>query len=77
MGDTTVTMRPLEGSLPQHQTLFPTECDTSVRVDRATLVRAAKKCQALIKAKGEKGSPVTFAWSDDGSVTLRSADRHH
>jgi hypothetical protein len=56
MGDTTVTVRPLEGELPMHRSLFPTECDTSVQVDRATLVRAAKKCQALIKAKGENKS---------------------
>ncbi|WP_331757217.1 hypothetical protein OH782_42090 (plasmid) [Streptomyces sp. NBC_01544] len=70
MGDTTITMRPLEGELPRYKSLFPTECDASVQVDRATLVRAAKKCQALISAKGEKGSPVSFAWSDDGTLTL-------
>ncbi|NUK50125.1 hypothetical protein HRW14_07400 [Streptomyces lunaelactis] len=70
MGDTTITMRPLDGELPKHCHLFPTECDTSVRVDRATLVRAAKKCQALIKAKGQNGSPVSFAWDDDGALTL-------
>ncbi|MFE0200604.1 hypothetical protein ACFW0I_33345 [[Kitasatospora] papulosa] len=63
MGDTTITIRPLEGSLPKHDSLFPTECDTSVSVDRATVVRAAKKCQALIKAKGENGMPVSFAWT--------------
>ncbi|ORT54224.1 DNA polymerase III subunit beta [Streptomyces sp. CB03238] len=70
IGDTTITMRPLEGSLPKHDSLFPTECDTSVRIDRATVVRAAKKCQALIKAKGENGMPVSFAWNDDGTLTL-------
>ncbi|WP_351230129.1 DNA polymerase III subunit beta [Streptomyces sp. NPDC002133] len=70
MGDTTITMRPLEGSLPKYDSLFPTECDTSVRVDRATVVRAAKKCQALISAKGEKNTPVAFAWGDDGTLTL-------
>ncbi|MDH2393649.1 DNA polymerase III subunit beta [Streptomyces sp. HNM0663] len=70
MGDTTITMRPLEGSLPKHGSLFPTECDTSVRVDRATVVRAAKKCQALIKAKGENGMPVSFGWDADGTLTL-------
>ncbi|MER7109465.1 DNA polymerase III subunit beta [Streptomyces sp. NPDC000229] len=70
MGDTTITMRPLEGSLPKHNSLFPTERDTSVRVDRATAVRAAKKCQALIKAKGETNVPVSFAWDADGTLTL-------
>ncbi|HET6357322.1 DNA polymerase III subunit beta [Streptomyces sp.] len=70
MGDTTVTMRPLEGELPKHKSLFPTECDTSVQVDRATLVRAAKKCQALIRAKGENGMPVSFAWGDDDTLTI-------
>lgn len=70
MGDTTITMRPLEGSLPKYDSLFPTECDTSVRVDRVTVVRAAKKCQALIKAKGENGVPVSFGWDADGTLTL-------
>jgi DNA polymerase-3 subunit beta len=70
MGDTTITVRPLEGSLPKHGSLFPTECDTSVTVERATVVRAAKKCQALIKAKGENGMPVSFAWDADGILTL-------
>lgn len=70
MGDTTITMRPLDGGLPKYKSLFPTECDASVRVDRATLVRAVKKCQALIKAKSENGSPVSFVWADDATLTL-------
>ncbi|WP_406003112.1 hypothetical protein [Streptomyces sp. NBC_00829] len=70
MGDTTVTMRPLEGELPKHKSLFPTECDTSVQVDRVALVRAGKKCHALIRAKGENNSPVGFAWDDEDTLTL-------
>ncbi|WP_329583369.1 DNA polymerase III subunit beta [Streptomyces sp. NBC_01361] len=70
MGDTTITIRPLEGELPKYKSLFPTGRDVSVQADRATLVRGAKKCQALIKAKGETGSPVAFAWDDDGTLTL-------
>lgn len=68
MGDTTLTMRPLEGELPKHKSLFPTECDTSVQVDRVALVRAGKKCQALIRAKGENNSPVSFAWDDEDTL---------
>nr|WTB34378.1 hypothetical protein OG781_37125 [Streptomyces sp. NBC_00830] len=41
MGDITITMRPLEGELPKQKSLFPTECNTFVQVDRATLVRSA------------------------------------
>ncbi|MEU8708586.1 DNA polymerase III subunit beta [Streptomyces sp. NPDC048565] len=70
MGDTTITMRPLEGRLPNPTTLFPTECGLSVQVDRATAARAAKKCQALIKAKGEGGAPVSFGWDTDENFTL-------
>ncbi|MET9427833.1 MULTISPECIES: DNA polymerase III subunit beta [unclassified Streptomyces] len=70
IGDTTITTRPLDGSLPKYSSLFPAQRDVSVRVDRATVVRAAKKCQALIKAKGESGMPVSFAWADDGTLTL-------
>ncbi|HBF78529.1 MAG TPA: hypothetical protein DD420_00895, partial [Streptomyces sp.] len=66
MGDTTITMRPLEGRLPAHKSLFPAECGLSVQIDRASAVRAAKKCQALIKAKGVNGAPVAFAWGVDG-----------
>lgn len=65
MGDTTITMRSLEDRLPDLKALFPTECDLSVQIDRAAVVRAAKKCQALIKAKGENGAPVAFAWHGD------------
>ncbi|MFD6274529.1 hypothetical protein ACFWFI_02900 [Streptomyces sp. NPDC060209] len=43
-------------------------------VGRATAVRAAKKCQALIKAKGEGGAPVSFGWdTTTTSLSLRGS----
>ncbi|MFE5487498.1 hypothetical protein [Streptomyces sp. NPDC056527] len=70
LGAVTVTMRSLDGSLPKHRTLFPKICETSVQLDRATTVRAVKKCQAILNAKGSKGIPVVFAWDADGDLTL-------
>ncbi|MEU8701678.1 DNA polymerase III subunit beta [Streptomyces sp. NPDC048680] len=70
MGTTTVTIRQLEGAQIRHGALFPTTADTSLTLDRATTLRALKKCHALIKAKGETGSPVSFTWAADGSLTL-------
>ncbi|WP_331734975.1 hypothetical protein OG590_39545 (plasmid) [Streptomyces goshikiensis] len=70
LGATTITMRSLDGSLPKYGKLFPETCETSVRLDRATTVRAVKKCQAVLNAKGLKNIPVMFAWDADGSLTL-------
>ncbi|GAA2522850.1 DNA polymerase III subunit beta [Streptomyces longisporus] len=70
LGGTTITVRSLHGSLPPHNKLFPKTRKASVRIDRATAVRAVKKCHALIKAKGDKYSPVCFTWADDGTLTL-------
>ncbi|MFE5484146.1 hypothetical protein [Streptomyces sp. NPDC056527] len=70
LGAVTVTMRSLDGSLPKHRTLFPKTCDTSVQLDRATTVRAVKKCQAILTAKGLRSVPVVFAWDADGNLTL-------
>lgn len=52
LGAVTVTMRSLDGGLPEYQSLFPKTCETSVQLDRATIVRAVKKCQAILTAKG-------------------------
>ncbi|MFD5350001.1 hypothetical protein ACFWJY_41205 [Streptomyces anulatus] len=70
MGTTTVTIRQLEGAQIRHRSLFPTTADTSLTIDRATTLRALKKCHALIKAKGEPASPVSFTFAADGSLTL-------
>ncbi|MEU3466224.1 DNA polymerase III subunit beta [Streptomyces sp. NPDC006733] len=70
VGNTRITMRPLEGGLPKYTSLFPTKRETSIRVERSTLVRAVKKAAALIKAKGENGAAVTLAWSEDKVLTL-------
>ncbi|MFE5713427.1 hypothetical protein ACFQ7J_21755 [Streptomyces sp. NPDC056501] len=70
LGAVTVTMRSLDGSLPKYRTLFPKICDTSVQLDRATTVRAVKKCQAVLTAKGLRDVPVMFAWDADGNLTL-------
>ncbi|MFD3729028.1 hypothetical protein [Streptomyces sp. NPDC058671] len=70
LGAVTVTMRSLDGSLPKYQSLFPETCDTSVQLDRATTVRAVKKCQAVLTAKGLRDVPVMFVWDADGNLTL-------
>lgn len=70
LGAATITVRSLHGSLPPHTKLFPKTRNASVRINRTTAVRAAKKCHALIKAKGDKYSPVCFTWADDGTLTL-------
>ncbi|MFI6658193.1 hypothetical protein ACIBL8_22020 [Streptomyces sp. NPDC050523] len=70
LGAATITARSLHGALPPYNKLFPKARKASVRIDRATAVRAAKKCHALIKAKGDRYSPVCFAWADDGTLTL-------
>ncbi|MBT2404637.1 MULTISPECIES: DNA polymerase III subunit beta [unclassified Streptomyces] len=70
LGAITVTMRSLDGGLPKYKSLFPKTCETSVRLDRATTVRAVKKCQAVLNAKGLKNVPVMFAWDTDGNLTL-------
>lgn len=70
VGDTTLTIQQLDGDLPKYNALFPKTVDTSLTLDRATAQRALKKCRALITAKGERNSPVTFRWDDHGSLTL-------
>ncbi|MFD0271073.1 hypothetical protein ACFVGY_31575 [Streptomyces sp. NPDC127106] len=70
LGAITITMRSLDGSLPKYQSLFPKACETSVRLDRATTVRAVKKAQGVLTAKGLKGVPVMFAWDTDGNLTV-------
>ncbi|MCY0945685.1 DNA polymerase III subunit beta [Streptomyces antarcticus] len=70
LGAVTITMRSLDGSLPTYRKLFPETCDTAIRLDRATTVRATKKCQAILTAKGLKNAPVTFVWDTDGNLTL-------
>ncbi|MFJ2008031.1 DNA polymerase III subunit beta family protein [Streptomyces chartreusis] len=70
LGTATITVRSIHGSLPPHEKLFPKTRKASVRIDRATAVRAAKKCHALVKAKGDKHSPVCLTWADDGTLTL-------
>ncbi|MFG2667560.1 hypothetical protein ACGFY6_25375 [Streptomyces sp. NPDC048387] len=70
LGAITITMRSLDGSLPKYGKLFPETCETSVRLDRATTVRALKKAQGVLTAKGLKNSPVMLAWDTDGNLTL-------
>ncbi|TDU67972.1 DNA polymerase-3 subunit beta [Streptomyces sp. KS 21] len=70
LGAATITMRSLDGSLPKYVNLFPKTSETAVRLDRATTVRATKKCQAILTAKGLKNAPVVFSWDADGSLTL-------
>ncbi|MFE4205482.1 hypothetical protein ACFRSX_30885 [Streptomyces goshikiensis] len=70
LGAITITMRSLDGSLPKYGKLFPETCETSVRLDRATTVRAVKKAQGVLTAKGLKNVPVMFVWDTDGNLTL-------
>ncbi|MFI8008211.1 hypothetical protein [Streptomyces sp. NPDC086010] len=70
MGTTTVTIRQMAGSQVGHAAFFPKAVDTSLTIDRATALRALKKCHAMIKAMGGKESPVTFAWAETGTLTL-------
>ncbi|MGO4461784.1 hypothetical protein AB4039_31515 [Streptomyces sp. M-16] len=70
LGAITITMRSLDGSLPKYGKLFPEMCETSVRLDRATTVRAVKKAQGVLTAKGLKNVPVMFVWDTDGNLTL-------
>ncbi|WP_328940288.1 hypothetical protein OG259_00275 [Streptomyces sp. NBC_00250] len=68
LGGITLTMRPLEGSLPKYRSLFPQTSATSARLDRATTVRAVKKCQAIQRAKWLKDVPVAFVWDTGGHI---------
>ncbi|MDH6545085.1 DNA polymerase III subunit beta [Streptomyces sp. SPB4] len=70
LGAITITMRSLDGSFPKYGKLFPETCETSVRLDRATTVRAVKKAQGVLTAKGLKNVPVMFVWDTDGNLTL-------
>ncbi|MGQ4733351.1 DNA polymerase III subunit beta family protein [Streptomyces sp. Ju416(a)] len=70
MGDTTLTIQPREGTPPGYAALFPTTADTSLTLDRPTAQKALKKCAALIAASGERGSPVTLRWDENGTLTL-------
>ncbi|MFI8200999.1 hypothetical protein ACIF6K_31505 [Streptomyces sp. NPDC085942] len=69
----TITVRDLEGALPDLTKLFP-NADTvgsTLALDRATTQRAVKKCRAMITAKGGTWhTPVTLRWDDDGCLTL-------
>ncbi|WP_331728761.1 DNA polymerase III subunit beta [Streptomyces anulatus] len=68
--DTTLTIRELDGKLPHYDSLFPTTVDTSLTLERPTAQRALKKCAALIAASGQRGSPVTLRWDENGTLTL-------
>ncbi|MFE1335888.1 DNA polymerase III subunit beta family protein [Streptomyces microflavus] len=70
MGTTTVTIRQLEGAQIPHGALFPKNADTSLTIDRATALRALKKCHAMIKAMGSTSSPVTLMWDETGALSL-------
>ncbi|MEV5203241.1 DNA polymerase III subunit beta [Streptomyces sp. NPDC053720] len=68
-GTMTITSRPLDGHFPKHSSLFPTERDMVVAIDRDAAVRATKKCQALAKAKGQTLTPVSLEWDADAILT--------
>ncbi|MFB7597597.1 hypothetical protein [Streptomyces sp. NPDC056160] len=70
LGDTTITVRSREGKFPTYASFFPSEFVASVRMDRATLVRAAKKGRAMTQAVGYKHSPVALHWDAAGALAL-------
>ncbi|MGW2686447.1 DNA polymerase III subunit beta family protein [Streptomyces sp. NPDC001414] len=70
LGDTTVTVRAREGKFPAYSAFFPDEFVASVRMDRATLVKAAKKGRAMAQAVGGTHSPVALRWSGEGALAL-------
>ncbi|MER6123287.1 DNA polymerase III subunit beta [Streptomyces sp. NPDC001795] len=70
LGDTTVTVRAREGKFPVYSAFFPTEFVASVRMDRATLVRAAKKGLAMVQAVGGTHSPVALRWNAEAALSL-------
>ncbi|WP_331750816.1 hypothetical protein OG215_36425 (plasmid) [Streptomyces globisporus] len=70
LGDTQITVRAREGKFPTYAAMFPTEFAASIRIDRATLVRAAKKSMAMVQAVGSTGGPVALLWDKEGALTL-------
>ncbi|WP_329020407.1 DNA polymerase III subunit beta [Streptomyces sp. NBC_01601] len=70
LGDTTVTVHAREGKFPDYSSFFPAEAAVSVRMDRATLVRAAKKGHAMAQAVGGRHSPIALHWSAEGTLCL-------
>ncbi|MCX5078883.1 hypothetical protein OHA84_37340 (plasmid) [Streptomyces sp. NBC_00513] len=70
LGAATITIRSMDASFPKYAKLFPETSETAVRLDRATTVRATKKCQAILTAKGLKNAPVVFSWDAGGNLTL-------
>ncbi|MEO3976704.1 DNA polymerase III subunit beta [Streptomyces sp. CAU 1734] len=70
LGDTTVTVRAEEGKFPTYAGFFPSKFAASVRLDRATLVKAAKKSRAMVQAVGGTHSPVALRWSGEGALVL-------
>ncbi|MFI8515288.1 hypothetical protein ACIGHB_29590 [Streptomyces sp. NPDC085460] len=69
-GQITVTTRTLDGRLPRYKKLFPAEAPVSVGIPRTTLAAALKKCAAVLKAKGDKHTPVSLLWDGEGRLTL-------
>ncbi|MGW8769006.1 DNA polymerase III subunit beta family protein [Streptomyces sp. NPDC055815] len=72
-GQTTITIRTLAHRLPGYSRLFPETVAVSVRIPRTALAGAVKKCTALIKAKGDKHTPLSLLWDADGALTLAPA----
>ncbi|MBD3549980.1 DNA polymerase III subunit beta [Streptomyces sp. JV180] len=67
----TITVRDLTGTLPDLTKMFPDTVHSTLTLDRATTLRAIKKCKAMITAKGGTWhTPVTLRWDDDGRLTL-------
>ncbi|MFB7032196.1 MULTISPECIES: hypothetical protein [unclassified Streptomyces] len=74
LGHITFSFRLLDGRLPRYERLFPKTVAASLRIDRAALAAATKKCAAVLKAKGaDRLTPVSFLWDDDGALTLAPA----
>lgn len=73
MGNVTLTLRPLDESLPKAAKLFPTQPSASLGTQRTALVRAVRKAAAVIKAKGaDRYTAGVFGWKDRSLTFTRA-----
>jgi DNA polymerase-3 subunit beta len=71
-GDRRLTTRLIEGSFPNYSQLLPDGFETSVVVDRASLVEALQR--VAVVAMGQANTPVTLSF-EDGSVDLAAGNQ--
>jgi len=70
IGTADITIRMYEGDFPPADNYLPTKRHNAVTLGRASIAKAAKKAQALTKAKGITAGTACIQWDDEGGVTL-------